>query len=64
MLQAKKLYNALKESGDLSTLYFAMTGNWDKDKNSFIRQYNENEELINNKEVIDLDDIDDTTERF
>jgi hypothetical protein len=56
MSQAKKIYDALKESGELKILYSSMKGNWEQDKSSFIRQYEANEALINDDSVIDLDD--------
>lgn len=59
MSQAKKLYDALLESGDLKVLYSSMKGNWSKDEASFTRQYEENQALINDDSVIDLDDNDD-----
>lgn len=58
MSEAKKIYDALQESGALTTLYASMKGVWEKDKKEFLKQYNENEEIINNPGVIDLDDID------
>jgi len=61
MSQVKRLYNSLVESGELTTLYLSMTGDWSKDKKSFTRQYNENEELIN-LSSIDLDDGEEFTE--
>lgn len=64
MSQAKQVYDALLESGELTTLYSSMKGDWEKDKKSFTRQYEANEELINNSSVIDLDDIDEFTEEF
>lgn len=56
MSQAKKLYSALLENGELKTLYSSMKGVWSKDKSSFIRQYEENQALINDDSLIDLDD--------
>lgn len=64
MSQAKKVYDALVESGELTTLFTSMTGEWEKDKNSFTRQFEETEKLINGSSVIDLDDIDEFTEEF
>ena len=65
MSQARKIYNALLESGELTTLYSSMKGDWDKDEKSFIRQYEADELLINNSSTIDLDDIEDEfTEEF
>ena len=62
MLQAKLIYEVLVESGELSTLYPSMKGVWKKDKNSFLREYQENEDLINNPNTIDLDEVDEFTE--
>lgn len=61
MSQARKIYNALLESGELKTLYSSMKGVWEKDKKSFVRQYEENERLINDDSLIDLDDFDEFT---
>lgn len=61
MSQARKIYNALLESGELKTLYSSMKGIWEKDKKSFVRQYEENERLINDDSLIDLDDFDEFT---
>lgn len=64
MSQAKQIYDALLENGELKALYSSMTGIWEKDKRSFIRQYEENEKLINDNSVIDLDDFDEFTEEL
>jgi hypothetical protein len=58
MSQAKRIYDALLESGELKTLYSSMKGDWKKDQKSFIKQYEDNERLINGDSVIDLDDYD------
>lgn len=61
MSQAKKIYDALLESGELKALYSSMVGEWSKDQKSFIRQYEEDERLINDDSLIDLDDYDELT---
>jgi hypothetical protein len=45
--EAKKLYDSLKDSGDLKRMYKSMSGDWTKDKSKFISQYTANEALIN-----------------
>lgn len=60
MQEAKKLYDALVDSGELKSSYKFMTGDWNRDKNSFLRQYRENEDLINSSfGNIFIDDDDD-----
>lgn len=56
MSQVRKVYNALLESGELTTLYTSMKGDWNKDKKLFTKQYEANEELIRNISDIDLDE--------
>lgn len=43
------------ESGELSVVFPLMSGVWEKDKNRFVREQTELEELINFKSI-DLDD--------
>jgi hypothetical protein len=53
----KKLYEALAESGELQDFCRNMTGVWEKDKKSFIKQQTELENIANNLHVnLDLDD--------
>ncbi len=47
MKEVKKEYDAMLNSGDLEILFPDMTGNWEKDKNRFIRNYNKNQEILN-----------------
>jgi len=57
ILQARKIYDALVESGELKTLYSSMKGTWEKDEKTFLRQYEENQKIINDaSSVIDLDE--------
>lgn len=51
------LYKELKESGDLSTMFPGLTGDWEKDERSFTRQYESNEELLS-EDPLELDDDD------
>lgn len=56
-LQARKIYDALVESGELKTLYSSMKGTWEKDERAFLRQYEANQKLIDDaSSVIDLDE--------
>tara|TARA_R100000656_G_scaffold122664_1_gene98446 strand:+ start:155 stop:361 length:207 start_codon:yes stop_codon:yes gene_type:complete len=56
--EAKKLYDALNEDGVLKQQYGKkMTGDWEKDKKSFMTQYEANEKLFG-LDAIDLDDLD------
>lgn len=48
--EAKTIYDSLKSSGDLKKLYSSMSGDWSRDKKKFLRQYEENEELIKSVE--------------
>lgn len=43
------------ESGELSEVFFSMSGVWEKDKNKFIKEQTELEKLINFTNI-DLDD--------
>ena len=61
MSQARRIYNTLLESGELTTLYSSMKGEWSKDSRKFLHQYEEFQKLINDSGVIDLDDIDEFT---
>jgi hypothetical protein len=45
--EAKNIYIALKDSGDLKIMYRSMTGDWAKDKSKFLSQYTTNEAFIN-----------------
>ena len=54
-LEAKKLYDALKDEGILKEVYGKkMTGNWTKDEKLFMEAYKENEKLFG-LEALDLD---------
>lgn len=48
----KKLYDCLLDSEDLKTIYKGMTGDFEKDKEKFIRFQTELEQLAN---VIEID---------
>lgn len=60
MSEAQKEYNALFESGELLMMFPNLKGDWDKDKKSFTRYYEDNQRLLN-ENIIDLDDEDDNT---
>ncbi len=64
MSQVELIYKALVESGELTTLYSSMKGNWETDGKSFTRQYEENEALLFGSEIIDLDEPNEFTEEF
>jgi hypothetical protein len=51
--EAKKLYDYLKEIDELGP---GMTGKWQKDKAKFIKQYEEDQEIINGTRGIFEDD--------
>lgn len=62
--EAKILYDTLKAEGLLKTHYGTkMTGNWEKDKRSFLTQYESNEKMFG-LNSIDLDEFDDNEETF
>jgi hypothetical protein len=44
--EAKKQYQAFKDSGDLKALFKGMSGDWEKDKLKFIRIYEENQRIL------------------
>lgn len=48
----KKLYDCLLDSEDLKTIYKGLHGNWEEDKEKFIRFQTELEQLAN---VIEID---------
>lgn len=57
--ESKRLYDALNEEGLLKKQYGRkMTGDWEKDKASFLRQYEENEKLYRG-DILDLDEDED-----
>lgn len=60
--EAKKLYDTLKTEGLLKTHYGTkMTGNWDKDKKSFLKQYESNEKMFG-LDALDLDEFEEDNE--
>jgi len=58
--EAKLIYDSLKASGELKTLYTSMTGDWTKDSKLFFQQYKQDEDLIDHymDRVEDDDDED------
>lgn len=48
MKEAKKFYDSMLASGDLEILFPSMTGEWDKDKDKFIKQFNKTQNILNN----------------
>lgn len=61
--EAKKEYDLLVESGELTTLLPGATGEWEKDKNKFLTRYEENQSIIkdamNLGTILEDDDEDD-----
>lgn len=53
--QMHNLYNSMLESGELLEVFPTLTGKWEKDKKSFIREQEELEKLANIT-YIDLDE--------
>lgn len=45
-MEVKKEYEAMLASGDLEILFPSMTGDWEKDKEKFTKQYNRNQEIL------------------
>jgi hypothetical protein len=58
--EAKKLYDYLKEIDELGP---DMTGKWAKDKAKFLKQYQEDQEMINGSgRIFQDDEFDDWSE--
>lgn len=54
--QFKKLYDSLLESGELLDMFPSMKGKWEVDKNRFVREQTELEELLNQDLYLDNDE--------
>jgi hypothetical protein len=58
MEEYRKLYEALLENGELQSFCRTMTGSWEKDKKSFIKQQTDLEAIANGINVnFDLDEL-------
>ena len=55
MTEAQKHYNAILETGELKEMFPHLKGDWDKDKKSFTKHFEENQKILN-LDSIDLDD--------
>ena len=54
----RNLYGSLLQTDELFVMFTGMTGEWEKDKNSFIKAQKELEDIINFKDVTDAEEID------
>ena len=54
----RNLYDSLLQTDELFVMFTGMTGDWEKDKNSFIKAQKELEDIINFKDVTDAEEID------
>lgn len=54
----RNLYDSLLQTDELFVMFVGMTGEWEKDKNSFIKTQKELEDIINFKDVTDAEEID------
>jgi len=45
-MEAKEEYIKLKDMGVFDTLFPNLTGEWEKDKKEFIKEYNLNSEIL------------------
>ena len=55
--EAKLIYDTMLENGDLFELFQGLTGDWLKDKKNFLKQYEQNQEFIENGNDLDFDNI-------
>ena len=53
----RNLYDSLLQTDELFVMFAGMTGEWEKDKNSFIKAQKELEDIINFKDVTDAEEI-------
>ena len=54
----RNLYDSLLQTVELFVMFTGMTGDWEKDKNSFVKAQKELEDIINFKDVTDAEEID------
>lgn len=56
--EAKAIYQAMADSGDLTELFPSLTGDWEADKIEFQRLHMANEQLMDDMDcgILDLDD--------
>ena len=57
-MTANQEYNKLLSSGELFELFPELSGDWEKDRGRFERDWEMNQEIFNMDVVIDLDDVD------
>ena len=57
-MTANQEYNKLLSSGELFELFPELSGDWEKDRSRFERDWEMNQEIFNMDVVIDLDDVD------
>lgn len=50
--EAKSLYYAMLDSGDLLDLYPNLTGDWEKDERQFLRDYELNNRIMNGEDDV------------
>lgn len=64
--EAQNHYQLLKDRGELNEIFPKATGDWEKDKKSFNRLYEENIKFVLDYEkgVLDLDEDDEFIEDF
>ena len=54
----RNLYDSLLQTDELFVMFTGMTGDWEKDKNKFVKAQKELEDIINFKDVTDAEEID------
>ena len=54
----RNLYDSLLQTDELFVMFAGMTGDLEKDKNSFVKAQKELEDIINFKDVTDAEEID------
>ena len=54
----KNLYDSLPQTDELFVMFEGMTGYWEKDKNRFVKAQRELEDIVNFKDVTDVEEID------
>lgn len=45
-VEMKAIYDSLVESGDFKMLFPTLSGDWEKDKESFKKLYNDNQNIL------------------
>lgn len=54
--QARLQYESLLKEGELKNMFPSMTGKWEKDCDKFIKQYEDNKNLLNMDVIIEDED--------